>query len=70
MNVEDDRLELTTNMAHEINNVLMAVMQVGEMIRRFYPDDPRLAKMADNLSAAAERGRRATSHVLTLRRPS
>lgn len=63
MNAEDDRLALATNMAHELNNVLMAVMQVGEMIRRFYPDDPRLAKMADNLIAAAERGRRITSQV-------
>jgi signal transduction histidine kinase len=61
---KDDRLASAADMAHELNNVLMAVMQVGEMLRRHYPDDPRLAKMADNLFAATERGRRLTSQVL------
>ena len=70
MNAEDDRLAFATNMAHEFNNVLMAVMQVGEMLRRNYPDDPRLAKMADNLLGATERGRRLTSQVLRSGHPS
>jgi PAS domain S-box-containing protein len=48
----------TASLTHELNNVLMAISQVGEMIGRFYPDDPRLLRMADQLSAAISRGKR------------
>jgi PAS domain S-box-containing protein len=46
------------SLIHELNNVLMAVIQVGELIGRFYPDDPRLVRMADQLFTAVSRGKR------------
>jgi len=46
------------SLTHELNNVLMAVSQAGEMIGRFYPDDPRLVRLSDQLSAAVARGKR------------
>lgn len=55
---------VAATMAHEFNNVLMAVMPVAEMLRRFYPDDARLGRMADQLSTGVSRGKTITSQVL------
>ncbi len=60
---------LAATMAHEFNNVLMSVLQAGETIGRFYPDDPRLTRLADQLINAASRGRRITADVLRFAHP-
>jgi signal transduction histidine kinase len=68
MSEDAERIEAlerrATAMVHDFNNVLMCVLQVAEMLGRFYPDDPRLARMAEQLSNAALRGRRITSEAL------
>lgn len=60
---------LAAAMAHDFNNVLMCVLQVSEMLGRFYPDDPRLTRMADQLFDAISRGRRITTDVLRYSHP-
>ncbi|HEV8432820.1 MAG TPA: ATP-binding protein [Thermoanaerobaculia bacterium] len=55
---------LATTMAHEFNNVLMAVAPVGDVIVRSYSHDPRLARMSDLLVTAVSRGKAITSQVL------
>ena len=71
-----EREDLTVNlgrlagaMAHDFNNVLMSVLQASEMLARFYPDDPRLIRIADQLSAAVARGSRITSDVVRFSHP-
>ena len=60
---------LAATMAHDFNNVLMCVLQASEMLGRFYPDDPRLTRMADQLFDAVTLGRRITSDVLRFSHP-
>jgi signal transduction histidine kinase len=60
---------LAAAMAHDFNNVLMCALQAGEMIGRFYPDEPRLTRIADQLFDAVSRGRRITSDVLRFSHP-
>ncbi|HEX7191282.1 MAG TPA: ATP-binding protein [Thermoanaerobaculia bacterium] len=69
-NLNESLGRLAATMAHEFNNVLMSVLQVGEMIGRFYPDDPRLKRMADQLFNATTRGRAITSKILSFSSPA
>jgi two-component system sensor histidine kinase HydH len=57
-------------MAHDFNNVLMSVLQAGEMLGRLYPDDPKLTRIADQLFTAVTRGRRITSDILQFSNPA
>jgi len=60
---------LAGTMAHDFNNVLMSVLQAGEILGRSYPDDPRITRIADQLFEAVTRGRRITSDVLRFSNP-
>jgi signal transduction histidine kinase len=48
---------LAGGVAHDMNNVLSAIMALGSMLQMSHGDDPKLSKAADSILHAAERGR-------------
>lgn len=57
-------LDVTRGMAHEFNNVLMAIAPYAELIAR-KPDDPRVSEYAGQINAAVSRGARITQGLLS-----
>jgi signal transduction histidine kinase len=61
---------VAATMAHEFNNVLMGVMQVANMLERFYPGDERASRIASHLQDSISRGRTITSQALRFTNPA
>lgn len=62
--------ELAASMAHEFNNVLMAISPFAEYFRRTFHTNKQVAEAADHVTSAIARGKRITSEVLRYARPS
>ena len=60
---------LAASVAHEFNNVLMAIQPFAEVIERQTKDLPRLQKAAFHIQQAIQRGKRITSEILRYARP-
>jgi two-component system, cell cycle sensor histidine kinase and response regulator CckA len=59
---------LAGGVAHDMNNVLSAIMALGSMLEMNHGEDPRLAKAAENILHAAERGRDLVKGLTTFAR--
>ncbi len=60
--------QLTGGVAHDFNNLLMAIMSGLELLRKRVPDDPRIVKLLDNATQAADRGAKLTQRMLAFAR--
>jgi PAS domain S-box-containing protein len=61
---------LAATVAHEFNNVLMAIAPFVEIVKRAAPGDPAIANAARHINTALLRGRNITAEVLRFGRPS
>jgi two-component system cell cycle sensor histidine kinase/response regulator CckA len=61
---------LSSQVAHEFNNVLMGIQPVTEIIRRLYSDDAQLRRVAEAIGASIARGKRITTDILRFGRPA
>jgi PAS domain S-box-containing protein len=60
--------QLTGGVAHDFNNILMAVIGGLELVRGRLPEDPRTTPLLDNALDAARRGTALTERMLTFAR--
>src|SRR5258708_23724671 len=60
--------QLAGGVAHEFNNLLMAVMGNLDLLRKRVPDDPRLHRLIDGALQGAERGASLTQRLLAFAR--
>jgi signal transduction histidine kinase/ActR/RegA family two-component response regulator len=60
--------QLTGGVAHDFNNLLMAILGNLELLRKFLPDEPRVRRLADGATQAAERGATLTKRMLAFAR--
>ena len=60
--------QLTGGVAHDFNNLLMAIMSGLELLRKRVPDDPKVTKLLDNATQAADRGAKLTQRMLAFAR--
>jgi PAS domain S-box-containing protein len=60
--------QLTGGIAHDFNNLLMAVLGSLELLKKRVPDDPRVTRLIDNASQAAQRGAALTQRMLAFAR--
>lgn len=60
---------LSATVAHEFNNVLMAIQPFAEVIRRVGAEDQKVHSAAAHILRAVERGRRITQDLLRFMRP-
>jgi two-component system, cell cycle sensor histidine kinase and response regulator CckA len=71
---ESEKLEaigrVAANIAHDVNNVLMAIVSIAEFVRGEFPADSHGAVETDALIEAAWRGGRLMRGLLGLSRPS
>jgi signal transduction histidine kinase len=56
---------LASSIAHDLNNVLLAIFGYAELVRDEVPDTAPARKNLESLLAAAERGRRLVGEILT-----
>ncbi|GEO16671.1 histidine kinase [Microvirga aerophila] len=59
---------LAGGVAHDFNNLLMAVLGSLDLAKRRAPDDPRLTRLLQNATYAAERGASLTQRLLSFSR--
>ena len=59
---------LAGGVAHDFNNLLMAVLGSLDLASRRAPDDPRLTRLLQNATYAAERGASLTQRLLSFSR--
>jgi len=59
---------LTGGVAHDFNNVLMAVISSLELMRKRLPDDPKVLALLDNAMQGAQRGASLTKRMLAFAR--
>jgi PAS domain S-box-containing protein len=59
---------LAAGMAHEFNNVLMAIQPFADVLRR-RRDDATVDRAVDQISRAVQRGRRVTDEIMRFTRP-
>jgi signal transduction histidine kinase len=60
--------QLTGGVAHDFNNVLMAILGNLEILRKKIPQDPRLERLIDGALQGAERGATLTHRLLAFAR--
>ncbi len=60
--------QLTGGVAHDFNNVLMAVLSSLELMRKRLPDDPKVLALIDNAVQGAQRGAALTQRMLAFAR--
>ena len=60
--------QLTGGVAHDFNNVLMAILGNLEILRKYIPHDPRLVRLIDGAIQGAERGATLTHRLLAFAR--
>ena len=60
--------QLTGGVAHDFNNVLMAILGNLEILRKYIPHDPRLVRLIDGALQGAERGATLTHRLLAFAR--
>jgi PAS domain S-box-containing protein len=60
--------QLTGGVAHDFNNILMAVMGSLELVRKRLPYDPRVTPLIDNALQGAQRGAALTQRMLAFAR--
>ena len=60
--------QLTGGVAHDFNNVLMAVLSSLELMRKRLPDDPKILALLDNAVQGAERGVSLSKRMLAFAR--
>jgi signal transduction histidine kinase len=60
--------QLTGGVAHDFNNVLMAILGNLEILRKHIPRDPRLERLIDGAIQGAERGATLTHRLLAFAR--
>ena len=60
--------QLTGGVAHDFNNVLMAILGNLEILRKNIPHDPRLERLIDGALQGAERGATLTHRLLAFAR--
>src|SRR4051794_27516518 len=60
--------QLTGGVAHDFNNVLMAILGNLEILRKHVPQDPRLERLIDGAIQGAERGATLTHRLLAFAR--
>lgn len=61
--------QLAATMAHEFNNVLMAIQPFAELIGRQTPDDSPVANAVRHITHAIARGRRVSQEILRYTNP-
>src|SRR3954468_20774452 len=60
--------QLTGGVAHDFNNMLMAILGNLEILRKYVPHDPRLVRLVDGALQGAERGATLTHRLLAFAR--
>ena len=60
--------QLTGGVAHDFNNVLMAVLGNLDLLLKSVPDDPAVRRLVDGAIRASERGANLTKRMLTFAR--
>src|SRR5713101_9536020 len=60
--------QLTGGVAHDFDNLLMAVLGNLELLRKFIPDDAKLLRLIDGAIQGAERGATLTKRMLAFAR--
>ena len=60
--------QLTGGVAHDFNNILMAVLGSLELVRKRLPYDPRITPLIDNALQGAQRGAALTQRMLAFAR--
>lgn len=60
--------QLTGGIAHDFNNLLMAVLGNLELVRKYAPDDPKLARLINGAMQGAQRGAALTQRLLAFAR--
>lgn len=60
--------QLTGGVAHDFNNLLMAVLGNLELVRKYVPDDPKLARLINSAMQGAQRGAALTQRLLAFAR--
>jgi PAS domain S-box-containing protein len=61
---------VAATIAHEFNNVLMAIQPYAEILRRRAADMPEVERPASQIIQAVKRGKRVTDEILRFTRPS
>lgn len=60
--------QVTGGVAHDFNNVLMAVLGNLELVKKYLPQDPRVLRLVDGAIQSAERGAGLTKRMLAFAR--
>lgn len=60
--------QLTGGVAHDFNNLLTAILSSLEMVRKYLPEDRRIARLIDNAEQGAQRGATLTQRLLAYAR--
>lgn len=60
--------QVTGGVAHDFNNVLMAVLGNLELVKKYLPQDPRVLRLIDGAIQSAERGAGLTKRMLAFAR--
>jgi PAS domain S-box-containing protein len=56
--------------AHEVNNALMSIAPIAEILARKYAADPDIPRLARQITAGVQRGKRVTQQILRFSKPA